>query len=632
MEHRTCKDASYVDELERKIEERTQELQAANQELTAVNEDLSAANQHLFAMNEEVASLNENLEQRVKLRTTELQSALQALQDSERRFRLAMDFSGIGYLEVDLQKRTLRLSDNWRSRLGLNSPDEELPWESYLDLVHPEDAGKRQSSLDAYLNGAFDIHALEYRMKLPDNTWIWVMIGLKAIVDSSAAPIRLLGTISDITALRRRTEQERFRAEHDELTGLLNRQGVAAKVKEFIRSDQSFSVALVDIDDFEMINAVHGRDAGDRYLIGFASLLRSTMGSAAAIARYDGDEFLLLFPGKESAEFALRAFASMDSAWIATSDGGFFVYLSGGIAASSGVGGDLCSLVRQAALALKHAKEQGKRRVFLFEPGMQKNIERRQLIREQLNRALARNEHHLVFQPIFNVHRERHWQIGVEALLRWENPELGAVSPTEFIPVAETTGLILPLGKWVLEEACRFLVQWKQKRGRYLHVAVNVSALQLAQPGFCEMICEIIDRFGIPAEFLQLEVTETVLMTDMGKNAATLSRLRHCGFGISLDDFGVGYSSFTYLANLPVTTLKIDKSLTQGIADESDNKPRVLLQMLLRMADFLQCEVVVEGVETAAQLAAARSIGIQLVQGFYLGRPMPERHYLSEES
>ena len=583
------------------------------------SESKALKEQHLDALTIIAAQVSQALERK---------KAAKELKKAEERFRLAMDFSGTGYMDVDLQHRKLLLSGNWRTRLGLADGGAEMEWDRYLELVHPDDAEKRQKSLDDYLAGSIEIHATEYRLKMPDSSWIWVLGRFKAVRDPQGNPVRLLGTLSDISALRQREEQERFRAEHDELTGMLNRQGLTVRADEVFEAGEGCVLALIDVDDFDLINAVHGRDVGDQYLVAFSAFLRQAFGSDVHIARYGGDEFILLFPGQEARRTATEAFAALDSVWIETNAGGFYVHMSCGMAECPEGGCDLDWLVQQADLALKHAKDQGKRRVRFFESSMLDAVGRRHVIREQLNEALARNEHYLVFQPIFHIRGEADGAAGYEALLRWDNPLLGKISPADFIPVAETTGLILPIGKWVLEQACQFSIECQQRTGQYVTVAVNLSALQLAQPGFVAMVCGILAQCRLPAEFLQLEVTESVLMTDLEKNAAILSELRRCGIGIALDDFGTGYSSFTYLAQLPISTLKIDRSLIAELSGEYGNKNQALLKAVLLMANLLGHEVVVEGVETAEQLATLRQIGFGLAQGYLLGKPMPGEYYL----
>jgi diguanylate cyclase (GGDEF)-like protein/PAS domain S-box-containing protein len=548
------------------------------------------------------------------------------LRESEERFRLAMEFSGTGYLDVDLAQRSLLLSENWRQRIGFLIGETILPWDEYILLVHPEDAERRQRSLDSYLQGTRPIHETEYRLGLPDGSWIWVLARFKAVRDEAGTPIRLLGTLSDITELKRREQRERHRAEHDELTGTLNRQGLTVKAANIFAGKTGGALALINIDDFDLINAVHGRDVGDEYLLEFARFLRSKMDEKVHIARFGGDEFILLFSGPDGVQQARDAFAAMDSVEIQTRAGGFHVHISCGIAdCPTTTGGALDWLVQQADLALKHAKEQGKRRFRCFEPSMLEAIRRRHAIHEQLNQALAQNELYLVYQPIFDIRRDPADIVGYEALLRWNSPVLGSVPPLEFISVAESTKLILQIGKWVLEEACRFSARWQQQKGVFAPIAVNLSAIQLAQPDFGEQVRTILDQTGVPAEALHLEVTESVLMTDLEQNAAILSTLRDWGIGISLDDFGTGYSSFTYLAKLPITTLKIDKSLIDGISDERESKNQPLLKSVLHLADQLGHEVVVEGVESAEQLRAIKAMGFRYCQGFLLARPELEQ-------
>lgn len=547
-----------------------------------------------------------------------------SLSESEQRFRLAMEFSGTGYLDVDLVRRQLLLSANWRDRIGVEVGEAPLTWDTYQHFIHPDDAEERQRSLESYLQSTQSLHETEYRLRLPDDSWIWVLARFKAVRDENGKPRRLLGTLSDITELKLREAKEKQRAEHDGLTGVLNRQGLAVKAAAVFTGKTDGTLALINIDDFDLINAVHGRDVGDEYLIEFARFLDESLGNEVYIARFGGDEFILLFTGAESSQQARQAFEAITSARVQTRAGGFHVHVSCGVAACPTTDCGLDWLVQQADLALKHAKEQGKRRCRFFEPAMLEAVRRRHAIREHLNTALACDELSLVYQPIFDIRREPARAVGYEALLRWNSPVLGAVSPAEFISIAESTNLILQIGKWVLAEACRFSARWNERTGSFASVAVNLSALQLAQPDFDLQVWEILQQTGVPATALQLEVTESVLMTDLDQNAAVLTKLKDSGIGIYLDDFGTGYSSFTYLAKLPITTLKIDKSLTDEISGERENKTRPLLKSVLHLADQLGHGVVVEGVETAEQLQAIKAIGFTRCQGFLLGRPETE--------
>jgi diguanylate cyclase (GGDEF)-like protein/PAS domain S-box-containing protein len=558
------------------------------------------------------AQVSQAIERR---RTTE------ALQQSEERFRQSMEFSGIGHFEIDLQRRTILMSENWRQRIGLNDRDGTYSWDDYLSHIHPDDEPRRQESMTAYLAGSAAMYEPEYRVRMADGSWSWVLARLRAVRDESGAPLRLLGIIADISDLKQREEAEKFRAEHDELTGVYNRRGLESIFAEQGNGEGCSALMLIDIREFALINAAHGRVAGDEYLIGFAEFLREVFSQNAIVGRSGGAEFILLFVAGDGLEQAQSAFETIESVCIQTQTGTFCVQLRCGIA--DGKQG-LCSideLIRQADMALRQAKEESGSCCRVFDGSMLKAIDRSYAIREQLNHAMSRQEFYLEYQPVFDIRQQPPAVVGYEALLRWEGEALGRVSPGEFIPVVENSNLILPLGQWVLEEACRFSAREQQRTGQFAPVAVNLSVRQLIQPDFVGLVQATLTRTGVPAAALQLEVTESLLMTDFEKNAACLAALRDHGIGISLDDFGTGYSSFTYLARLPITMLKIDKSMIDGIDGKEQSRNVQLVESLLHMSQKMGYEVVVEGVERSAQLQMLQQMGFSYCQGYLLGRP-----------
>ncbi|MBP2666410.1 MAG: hypothetical protein H6Q76_1390, partial [Firmicutes bacterium] len=430
-------------------------------------------------------------------------------------------------------------------------------------------------------------------------------------------------TIRDVAEELRRAHEDHFFATHDELTGLFNRRGFAEGVAVFLETETGGAVLLLDIDDFKIVSDANGQNVGDQCLAALAAYLRENFSETAVVARFVGDEFALFFAGSGGLTEAIRAYDSLKGIGLKTSRGSFFIQLSGGISLFTEQEPELDVHVQRAYMAMHHAKESGKWCCKQYEPALQEHVGRRYAIKMALNNALSNDEFYLVFQPIFDIRRYGLYVAGYEVLLRWTSPHLGVVSPVEFIPVAEETNLILPIGEWVLREACLFSVKLRQMRGDFINIAVNISMLQLALPNFVDMVKKTLQETGLPASNLHLEVTESILMTDAETRIGYLQELRDIGIGISLDDFGTGYSSFTYLTQLPITTLKIDKSMVDGILAENESKKSVL-ESLIQMSALLGYEVVAEGVETEEQLAFLRKKGCDYCQGFLLSPPLSE--------
>ena len=581
----------------------------------------------VFSVNEADRSLKPDDLEVLSIIATQVSQAIErrrtteALQQSEERFRQSMEFSGIGHFEIDLQRRTILMSENWRQRIGLTERDGTYSWDNYLSHIHPDDEPRRQDSMAAYMAGSAAMYEPEYRVRMADGSWCWVLARLKAVRDEKGVSLRLLGILADISDLKQREENEKFRAEHDELTGIYNRRGLESIFAEKANNEGCSALMLIDIREFALINAAHGRVAGDEYLVGFAGYLRDMFSQNAIVGRSGGAEFILLFIDGDGLAQAQAAFETIESVCIQTQTGTFCVQLRCGIADGKQGTCGLDEMIRQADMALRQAKEENGSCCRVFDGSMLKSIDRSYAIREQLNHAMSRQEFYLEYQPVFDIRQHPVTIVGYEALLRWEGPVLGRVSPGEFIPVVENSNLILPLGQWVLEEACLFSAREHQRTGQFAQVAVNLSVRQLTQPDFVGLVQATLTRTGVPAEALQLEVTESLLMTDFEKNAACLAQLRDHGIGISLDDFGTGYSSFTYLAKLPITTLKIDKSMIDGIDGEEHSRNVQLVQSLLHMSQKMGYEVVVEGVERSTQLQMLQQMGFSYCQGYLLGRP-----------
>ncbi len=418
-------------------------------------------------------------------------------------------------------------------------------------------------------------------------------------------------------------ERLAFHAQHDALTGLPNRLLFQDRLKQAIaaaeRDQEKVGVLWLDLDLFKQINDTLGHTAGDELLREVARRLRASVHLADTVARFGGDEFTIVISDATS-EAVLEIISTRILKAISrpVTLNGHEVRISGSLGMSmypdNGLNADL--LMRYADLAMYHAKRSGRNQCQMFLPEFGNSLERRLEIEEQLGYALERDEFHLEYQPLIGRQGEI---AGTEALLRWENPRLGRVSPAEFIPLAEERGLIVGIGEWVARTACRDGANWIKLGGEVARIAINVSALQLVDKDFTAMIGQALDDFGFPATKLEVEVTETVLIANLEHTVDQIARLRAMGIHFSIDDFGTGYSSLNQLRTLPVDNVKIDRSFIKDIEQVEGNS---LVRGIIALAHSLQLKVVAEGVETEAQLAALHSMGCDRNQGFQLHRPM----------
>ena len=447
----------------------------------------------------------------------------------------------------------------------------------------------------------------------------------------SGDTIRFSALIHDITLRKQLELQLQHQAFHDSLTGLANRalfrDRVAHALARQARSQGAVSVLFSDLDDFKTVNDSLGHDAGDQLLVAVAERLRAVMRPEDTTARFGGDEFAILLEDtteegtRRAAERILEALRSPFEFQ------GRQVVMHASIGASITADGSTepDDLLRQADLAMYTAKTSGKGRFAFYEPQMHAAAVTRMELKADLEQAIADNEFELHYQPIVDL-RSGHVS-GLEALVRWRHAERGLVLPVEFIPIAEETGLIVPLGRWVIGTACQQLADW-DRAGRLasprhdrLSMWVNMSARQLQEPDFLGTVAAALQSSGIQADRLTLEITESGLMADIDQSAATLHQLRALGVRLAIDDFGTGYSSLSYLERLPVEVLKIDRSFTAAIGNGRDVP--VLVRSIVKLGQTLHMEVLAEGIETAEQLARLRAIDCRLGQGFHFSPALP---------
>ena len=449
----------------------------------------------------------------------------------------------------------------------------------------------------------------------------------------ATGPDEVLGLVRDISERKRTEEQIRRLAYCDSLTGIPNRQAFLETLeRELHRSkvgNKKFAVLFMDLDAFKRINDTLGHNVGDHLLKIVSERLRETIRPSDLVSRGDqshnlarlgGDEFTILIPDLERVENALNVAHRVKDAMrrpFIIEGHEIFVTASIGISLFPEDGNDCDSLLKFADTAMYHAKNCGKNNAKLYSSSLTMQIMSHVKLEVGLRKALQNNELYLLYQPQIDV---RSGQIvGVEALVRWRHPERGVISPTEFIPLAEETGLIVPIGEWVLRTACIQARAWQKSTQRSLRMAVNLSARQFKDENLTQIVVSALNDTGLDPRLLELELTEGTLMDDARATMATLDQLRTIGVLLSIDDFGTGYSSMNYLKRFDVRTLKIDKSFICGLPQDSENA--AITRAIIAMAHGLKMIVVAEGVETDEQLIMLEEYGCDLVQGFFLGHP-----------
>ena len=554
--------------------------------------------------------------------------AEEALRKSEERYSLAARGSKDGLWDWDLAANRIYFSPRWKTMLGYEEQEiGDLPQE-WTSRLHAAEYAGFQAALSAYWarvgeNSSFDY---EYRIRHKNGSYRWMLCRGIAVVDDEGKPIRMAGSQTDIT-------DKKF---FDPLTGLPNRELFLERLEasmERAEREPNFGCAVffLDLDRFKIINDSLGHMAGDQLLIAVAERLRGSVrrGSTVeldgnhTIARLGGDEFTILIDGIQEPETAKRIGERILSALrkpIALKERDVFCTASIGIALSASERRTALDMLRDADTAMYRAKALGKARCEVFDADMRALILARLEMENDLQHALAKDQLEVYYQPQVELKSLR--ICGFEALVRWCHPTRGLITPCEFIPLAEETGLIIPIGRWVLEQACSQLRQWQQTypRATGLEMSVNLSVRQLHQPSFLEDLRAALELTGLDPKYLKLELTESILLDDSASSADALRRIKSLGVGLKIDDFGTGYSSLSYLRELPFDSLKIDRSFTINLGDDNGNDH--VVETILSLAHGFGMEVVAEGVETLDQLQRLVGMGCEFGQGYYFARPV----------
>lgn len=562
----------------------------------------------------------------------------QARCESEERYSLAVQGANDGLWDWKIGVGEFYVSPRWKAIVDDPSPQETFTIDAWFDRVHTDDLDRVKAEFDEHLRGVSPQFESEHRLRRHAGSYRWVLARGLAVRDADGQAVRLAGSLTDITEGK----------VADALTGLPNRVLFMDRLGRLLEQarrtpDQLFALLFLDLDRFKNVNDSLGHQAGDQLLVQVAGRLEESLRSADTVsrvgsddddrrgkasdtvARFGGDEFAIILGRVREASDAvqvadriLRALAAP----FAIDGQDVFVNVSIGIVISGPGYAAPEEMLRDADIALYRAKSSGRARHETFDKAMHAAVVARVQLETDMRHALDRGEFVLHYQPIVSLLGGT--VTSLEALLRWQHPQRGLIQPSEFIPVAEETGLILPLGYWVVREVCRQLHEWASggHEAATLTVAINLSTRQLSQPDLVEHLREILDACGVRPGQLEFEITESSMMADPDSARAAVSALKACGFRLSIDDFGTGYSSLSYLQHFPVDRLKIDRSFLESIDQVSGQG---IIRTIVSLAKVLQVDVVAEGIETTTQLDHAQSLDCRFGQGFLFSRPLEPR-------
>jgi diguanylate cyclase (GGDEF)-like protein/PAS domain S-box-containing protein len=599
-------------------------LSARVAEEAAARRKLEELQARLLERTVELEDANEHLEREVdERRKVEL-----ALRESEERYALAARGANDGLWDWNLVAGEVYLSERWREMVGVVDRALSLSPEEWFSRVHLSDLPQLKVDIAAQAAGTRSHFHSEHRLRHSEGFFIWVLCRGIVVRDAEGRALRIAGSMTDITARKDLEERLRREAQFDSLTTLPNRSYATDLLRRAIarakrNREQQFGVLFLDCDRFKVVNDSLGHHAGDSLLRLVAGRLNGCVRPGDVVARLGGDEFVVILEGvKDEAEAISVAERIQDSlAQPFYLDGReLFMSVSVGIAMSQPGVERPEDYLRDADLAMYRAKLRGRSRHEVFRADMRAGAVLQMSLENDLRHSMDRGELRVMYQPIWSLASGR--IVGFEALVRWDHPQHGAMQPADFIPIAEETGLILPLGEWVLRQAAQRLSHWNTKvvADDPVWISVNVAARQLTHPGLVEIVKNTIAETGIEASRLKLEITESMIMADAVAAVGALEQLKAIGIHLLMDDFGTGHASLSYLHRLPISTIKIDRYFVGRI--DSNSECLEIVRTILNLSRSLSMDVVAEGVENSAQREVLQSLGCELVQGYLLSPPL----------
>lgn len=592
-----CLDALQEFQWDKRLKDNYQELESTYEELLATEEEL-------------------------RIQFTELQLSQDRLRESEERYRLALLGSHDGIWDWDIANNTYYYSDKWANMLGYTTDTLPLNNSSWRALIHPDDVVIYDREISAYINKASGKYKCEYRMRSNDGTYIWISDVGAATWNQDNFPIRMVGSHTDITDQKNTLEEVHRLAYYDSLTGFPNKYSLYQYLNQLCQSSDEFAVVFMDLDNFKSVNDILSHTFGDNLLKNLSFELSGFINESCSIYRWGGDEFVFVVKNIgtniELSAFLDKLVGVLNSPF-SVDDNELFVTASIGACLYPRDSQIPEELVKHSDTSMYQAKESGKNNYQIYSPDFYAKALEQLTLERELRQALKNNEFQVYYQPRMDIKTNN--LVGMEALLRWVKSDGTIVSPLKFIPKAEETGLIVPIGEFVLREACRQLKAWEDKGYTNLTVSINLSPKQIEDKELLNAIKEILKDTQIHPCRIELEITESAAIKDMNQTIALLKELKQMGINVLLDDFGTGYSSLNFLRLLPVTTIKIDKSFIDKV--EEDTTEKTIVKSLISLAHDIRMRVIAEGIETPSQLYFLKDHYCDEAQGFYFSKPIP---------
>ncbi|MFQ5596846.1 MAG: EAL domain-containing protein [Nitrospiria bacterium] len=564
---------------------------------------------------------------------TERKEAEDALREKEERYALAVQGANDGIWDWDLNAGRVYFSPRWKAMVGASEDEVGNAPSDWFSRLDPEDIAQVKEKISQHLNGMSPHFECEHRIKHQDGGYRWMLSRGLAIQDAAGKNSRMAGSMTDITERKVAEMQLLHGALHDSLTNLANRALFIDHLNRAIirikrHKEYLFAVLFLDLDRFKVINDSLGHMVGDQLLIDVARRLEKCLRQDDTIARLGGDEFSIFLDDIENAEKSAEVAARIQndlSRPFEIMGREVYITVSIGITIGKDSYENPEDLLRDSDNAMYRAKGAGRARHEIFTKTMYEHAMDRLKLETDLRRAVDREEFFLEYQPIVSLHSGR--ASGCEALMRWRHPERGLISPQQFIPLAEETGLIVPMGEWLIRTACEAYMSWSEAGHCLDHISVNCAARQFQQGQLVHTISAVLREKQMPGSAFRMEITESSAMQNIQLTTMTLRELSAMGISLSIDDFGTGYSSLSYLKHFPINTVKIDRSFIKEISDDMDSA--AIIVAIIAMAHSLKLDVIAEGVETEAQLTFLRQNDCDAIQGYYISQPVSADAFLS---